>query len=101
MSVFTRRAERQSTKKWLDRKTQMAIFSKNRGSEKQKTPAIWARPEMQVTFRAEIMPGKSREERTFRISGVLSNNRVTLHEFPDEHRQAEFEPVNFKLNRTK
>lgn len=57
---------------------------------------VWARPEMQVTFRAEIMPGKTREERTFRVRNVLANSRVTLHDFPDEHRQASFEPVNFK-----
>ncbi len=59
---------------------------------------VWARPEMQVTFRAEIMPGKSREERTFRISTVLPNGRVRLHRFPDEHLESEFEPMNFKRN---
>ncbi len=79
----------------------MAIFNKNDSRSKRKTAVVWARPEMQVTFRAEIMPGKSREERTFRVSAVLPNNRVTLHEFPDEHRQAEFEPVNFKRDRAK
>ncbi|CAN5672028.1 hypothetical protein BH24ACI3_BH24ACI3_15280 [soil metagenome] len=62
---------------------------------------VWARPEMQVTFRAEIMPGKTREERTFRIRNVMANGRVTLHDFPDEHRQASFEPVNFKRNAAK
>lgn len=59
-------------------------------------PSVWARPEMQVTFRAEIMPGKSREERTFRIEKVLQNGRIKLYDFPDEHRQSSFEPVNFK-----
>jgi len=58
--------------------------------------SVWARPEMQVTFRAEIMPGKSREERTFRIEKVLQNGRIKLYDFPDEHRQSSFEPVNFK-----
>ena len=62
---------------------------------------VWARPEMQLTFRAEIMPGKNREERTFRVSAVLPNGRVTLHNFPDEHREGEFEPMNFKRNLTK
>ena len=59
---------------------------------------VWARPEMRVTFRAEIMPGKSREERTFRVKEVLANGRVTLYDFPDEHLKGEFEPMNFKRN---
>ena len=56
----------------------------------------WARPEMEVTFRAELMPGKTRAARTFRISRVLPNNRVILYNFSGEHRESEFEPVNFK-----
>jgi len=59
-------------------------------------PSVWARPEMPITFRAEIMPGKSREERTFRISEVLRNGRVKLYDFAGEHRESEFEAVNFK-----
>jgi hypothetical protein len=59
-------------------------------------PSVWARPEMTVTFRAELMPGKNREERTFRIAEVLPNNRVILHQFTGEHRESEFEPVNFE-----
>ena len=58
-------------------------------------PSIWARPEMPITFRAETMPGKSREERTFRVKEVLRNGRVTLHDFAGEHRESEFEAVNF------
>lgn len=65
-----------------------------------KTPAtpknVWARPQMMVTFRAEIMPGKNREERTFRIIKVLPNERVVLEDFTGEHRESAFEPVNFK-----
>lgn len=56
---------------------------------------IWARPGMAVIFRAEVMPGKSREERTFRISEVIRNGRVTLQEFAGEHRENEFEAINF------
>ena len=56
---------------------------------------IWARPEMQVTFRAEIMPGRDREQRTFRIKQVLPNGRITLYDFIGEHRQGSFEPINF------
>jgi hypothetical protein len=51
---------------------------------------------MSVTFRAEIMPGKSRQERTFRIKEVLPNGRVVLYDFTGEHRQSSFEPMNFK-----
>jgi len=58
--------------------------------------SVWARPEMSVTFRAEIMPGKNRKERTFRIKEVLPNGRVILYDFLGEHRQSSFEPVNFK-----
>ena len=57
---------------------------------------VWARPEMSVTFRAEIMPGKNRRERTFRIKEVLPNNRVVLYDFNGEHRQSSFERMNFK-----
>jgi hypothetical protein len=50
---------------------------------------------MRVTFRAEIMPGRGREERTYRIREVLSNGRVTLHDFPGEYRETAFEGLNF------
>lgn len=56
---------------------------------------VWARPEMKVTFRAEIMPGRDREQRTFRIKEVLSNGRVILYDFAGEHREGAFEPINF------
>lgn len=73
----------------------MSIFRRPK-AETSRTVNIWARPEMQVTFRAEIMPGKTNEERTFRIKSVLPNGRVTLYDFPDEHRQGAFEPVKFQ-----
>ncbi|HMO81674.1 MAG TPA: hypothetical protein PKD24_12870 [Pyrinomonadaceae bacterium] len=72
-------------------------MSNNRS--KQGSGDVWARPEMQVTFRAEIMPGKTREERTFRIKTVHSNGRVSLYDFPDQHRQASFEPIVFRRTR--
>lgn len=59
-------------------------------------PSVWARPEMSITFRAELMPGKNREERTFRIREVLVSGRVTLYDFSGEHRENEFEPINHK-----
>jgi hypothetical protein len=61
---------------------------------------IWARPEMQVTFRAEIMPDRAREERTYRIDKVLPNSRVTLHELPGEFRETAFEGLNFLRERS-
>ncbi len=60
---------------------------------------IWARPKMNVTFRAEIMPGVSREERTYRIEIVLPNERVTLEGFPGEFRETAFEAINFVRDR--
>lgn len=56
---------------------------------------VWARPRMNVTFRAEIMPGVPREERTYRIERVLANGRVTLENFPGEFRETAFEAINF------
>ena len=52
----------------------------------------WARPGMPVTFRAELMPGRSRAERTFRVAEVLSSGRITLEDFAGEHAETEFEP---------
>ena len=51
----------------------------------------WARPGMSVTFRAELMPGRGRSERTYRVAEVLSNHRVTLEGFAGEHTETEFE----------
>jgi hypothetical protein len=62
---------------------------------------VWARPQMFVTFRAEVMPGKTREERTFQIDKVLSNGRVILKEFVGEHKESAFEPVNFSREKAK
>ncbi|MBK8466975.1 MAG: hypothetical protein IPL32_14220 [Chloracidobacterium sp.] len=71
----------------------MAIAGRNGNGRK--VPGVWARPEMNVTFIAEIMPGIPREERTFRIQHVLRNGRVKLHDFPGEFREAAFEPLDF------
>jgi hypothetical protein len=76
----------------------MAIFKRRSAEKPAKSVRIWARPEMLVTFRAEIMPGRDRESRTFRVQTVLRNGRVTLYDFPDEHRESSFEPVNFLRN---
>jgi hypothetical protein len=54
----------------------------------------WARPGMTVTFRAELMPGRDREERTARVKELLPSGRVLLFEVAGEHAQKEFDPVN-------
>lgn len=50
---------------------------------------------MMVTFRAELMPGRERNDRTFRVKELLSSGRVSLHGVDGEHAEKEFEPVNF------
>ena len=56
---------------------------------------VWARPGMQVTFRAELMPGRDRHERTFLVKELLPSGRVSLHDVDGEHTEKEFEPVQF------
>jgi hypothetical protein len=60
-----------------------------------RSPAVdvWARPGMNVTFRAEVMPGRDRAERTFRVKELLSSGRVLLHDAEGEHAQREFERI--------
>ena len=53
----------------------------------------WARPGMGVTFRAELMPGRGRAERTFRVAELLPSGRVRLEEFSGDHAESEFEPI--------
>lgn len=53
----------------------------------------WARPGMSVTFRAQLMPGRTRSERTFRVAEVLPSSRVTLEGFTGEHTETEFEAI--------
>jgi hypothetical protein len=62
-------------------------------NDSRKGVSVWARPNMPVTFRAELMPGRSREERTFRVKELLSSGRVMLHGFVGEHTEQEFERV--------
>ena len=54
---------------------------------------VWARPGMMVTFRAELMPGRERDERTFRVKDLLPSGRVSLQGVDGEHAEKEFEPV--------
>lgn len=50
---------------------------------------------MMVTFRAELMPGRERHERTFRVKELFSSGRVSLHGADGEHAEKEFEPIHF------
>lgn len=56
---------------------------------------VWARPGMPVTFRAELMPGRDRQQRTFLVKELLSSGRVSLHGVDGEHAEKEFEPIHF------
>ena len=55
---------------------------------------VWARPGMTVTFRAELMPGRERDERSFRVKELLPSGRVSLHGVDGEHAEKEFEPIH-------
>jgi len=71
---------------------------KNQMGKKQRakdnTANVWARPGMTVTFRAELMPGRDREQRTASVKKLLPSGRVLLHEIEGEHGQGEFDPIN-------
>jgi hypothetical protein len=54
---------------------------------------VWARPGMSVTFRAELMPGRDRSARTFRVKELLSSGRVLLQDTGGEHAEREFEEI--------
>lgn len=56
---------------------------------------VWARPGMPVTFRAELMPGRDRNQRTFLVKELLLSGRVSLHGADGEHAEKEFEPIQF------
>lgn len=51
----------------------------------------WARPGMSVIFRGELMPGRQRAERTFRVAELLPSGRVRLDGVAGEHTESEFE----------
>ena len=73
------------------------LKKKKRNMGMQHQPArekdVWARPGMVVTFRAELMPGRDREQRTARVKELLPSGRITLQEVAGEHAQNEFESI--------
>lgn len=76
-----------------------AYLTRRNMHETKRTGDVWARPGMMVTFRAELMPGRDRNERTFRVKELLVSGRVSLHEADGEHAEKEFEPVQFERSR--
>lgn len=70
-------------------------WKRNNVQTQRKVGGVWARPGMPVTFRAELMPGRDRDERTFHVKELLSSGRVSLHGVDGEHAEKEFEPVQF------
>jgi hypothetical protein len=48
---------------------------------------------MLLTFRAEVMPGRDGNERTFTVLRVHTNGRVELIGLVGQHTAAEFEPA--------
>ncbi len=57
------------------------------------TADTWARPGMEVVFRAEVMPGRHTAERTFHVTSLLPSGRVLLDGVAGEHAEKEFQPI--------
>ena len=72
-----------------------AYWKKTNVLAEKKVGDVWARPGMPVTFRAELMPSRDRQERTFLVKELLPSGRVSLHGVDGEHAEKEFEPVQF------
>jgi hypothetical protein len=49
---------------------------------------------MQMTFRAEVMPGRETDQRTFAVERVLASGRIELANLQGEHTLTEFEPLS-------
>ena len=76
---------------FMKKKKQMG---KERRQARNGPASVWARPGMTVTFRAELMPGRDREQRTARVKELRPSGRVLLHEIEGEHGQREFDPID-------
>ena len=48
---------------------------------------------MRLTFRAEVMPGRETDQRTFEVTRVLTSGRIELENLHGEHALTEFEPL--------
>ena len=72
-----------------------AYWKRKNVHTQKKATDVWARPGMEVTFRAELMPSRDRQERTFLVKELLPSGRISLHGVDGEHAEKEFEPVQF------
>jgi hypothetical protein len=72
-----------------------AYWKKKNVLTEKKAGDVWARPGMPVTFRAELMPGRDRNQRTFLVKDLLPSGRVSLHGADGEHAEKEFEAIQF------
>lgn len=72
-----------------------AYRKRNNVQVEKKAGDVWARPGMPVTFRAELMPGRDRDQRTFLVKELLWTGRVLLQGADGEHAEREFEPIQF------
>jgi hypothetical protein len=48
---------------------------------------------MRLTFRAEVMPGRETNERTYEVVRVLTSGRIELANLQGQHAITEFEPL--------
>ena len=48
---------------------------------------------MLLTFRAEVMPGRETDQRTFEVTRVLTSGRIELANLQGEHALTEFESL--------
>lgn len=55
---------------------------------------FWARVGAEVTFRAELMPGRDPGERTFTVARIFASGRIELVGLAGEHAEAEFEAAH-------
>ena len=71
----------------------LLIKNSSRRKRRRKTSGenVWARPGMEIVFRAELMPGRDGSQRTFRVQELLPSGRVLLENFIGEHAEKEFE----------
>ena len=72
-----------------------AYWKRKNVQAERKGEDVWARPGMPVTFRAEVMPGRDRNQRTFLVKELLPSGRVSLQGVDGEHAEKEFDPVQF------
>jgi hypothetical protein len=69
-------------------------FQRRSAKTKKRSGALgWVTEGARLTFRAELMPGRDADKRTFTVARVLANQRVELIGMGGQHTMTEFEPV--------